>query len=90
MSDLTRLFDAQADVRRWSAERENADARLDIAQMRQRAAFLISQFEPVKSLGLDRARLRLVLGYIEHGDLDRLAREHTELRVAEAKVVATP
>ena len=85
MSDLAALFSEQERVSRWKAESENAGARLQIARMNEHCAHLISQHEPVASLGLDRERLRIALNYVRHGDLARLGREFEELRVAEAR-----
>ena len=82
MSDLIVLFQEQDKVKRWKAEVENANAQLQIARMNEHCAYLISQHEPVASLGLDREKLRLVLNYMRHGDLRRLDREFEELRVA--------
>jgi hypothetical protein len=83
LNDLTNLFSAKDKVARWRAEWENAGARMDLAQHDERCAELLSQHEPVASLGLDRQRLRLVLNYIRHGDLKRLDREFEELRIGE-------
>jgi hypothetical protein len=83
--DLAILFSRQDQEARWKAEVENATARLEIAKMNKHCAYLISQHEPVASLGLDRARLRLVLAYIRHGDLSRLTRDFEELRVDQAR-----
>lgn len=85
MSDLSVLFMEDERVAKWKAEREAATANLQIARMNQACARLISQHEPVTSLGIDRERLRLVLNYVRHGDMDRLNREFEELRVAEAR-----
>ena len=85
MNDLSVLFQAEDHVLRWKAEMENAMARYELAQTRKRIAYLISQHEPVNSLGINRERLRLVLAYIQHGDLQRLERDFEEQRVAEAR-----
>lgn len=85
MNDLQVLFSEHDRVARWKAESENANARLQLARMNEHCAHLISQHEPVASLGLDREKLRLVLNYVRHGDLHRLAREFEELRVTEAR-----
>lgn len=84
MSDLSTLFHAQTKTARWRAEWENASARMDLAQRDERAALLLSQHEPVASLGLDRERLRLVLGFLNHGDLARLDRDFSDLRKSQA------
>ena len=84
MNDLSILWTEQDRVSRWTAEVENATARLQIARMNEHIAHLLSQHEPVASLGLDRERLRLVLNYIRHGEVDRLFREYQVLRVSEA------
>ena len=81
--DLTRLFQAEDKVLRWRAESENASGRLELAKMRRNMAQLLSQHEPVASLGLDRERLRLVLDFVSHGDEARLQREFTALRIKE-------
>ena len=85
MSDLSRLFASQEVTRRWKAESENASARLEIARIKEHCAYLVSQHEPVNSLGLDRERLRLVLSYIHHGDLQRLLRDFETLQASEIK-----
>lgn len=85
MSDLAALFHCQDVTKRWRAESENASARMELAQHNERMAYLLSQQEPVESLGLDRERLRLALSYVKHGDLDRLQRGLLELRHKEIK-----
>ena len=79
-SDLGQLFSAQAEVRRWKAESENATARLELSRMRESLAFLLSQYEPVNSLGIDRESLRVLLNFVAHGDACRLAKGVTELK----------
>ena len=79
MGDLGRLYAAQDRVRRWSAERENAEARLSLARADEARARLLSQHEPVASLGIDREVLRVLLAYTVHHDEKRLARELTTL-----------
>ena len=74
MSDLSALFSAADKVERWKAEVANAGARLQLAMIERNCAHLVSQHEPVATLGLDRERLRLILAYIQHGDLDRLTK----------------
>ena len=80
MNDLGTLLMKQETTRRWRAEHENAGARLDLAGWDERMAQLISQHNPVASMGLDRERLRLLLDYIRHGDMQRLDRELVSLR----------
>lgn len=75
MSDLHHLFSCQDQTARWRAEAENAGARLELAQRNERAAFLISQCEPVASLGMDREHLRAMLSFLRHGDLKHLGRD---------------
>ena len=62
-------------ARRWMAERENADARLALARTRECCALLLSQYDPVYSLGFDRARLKVLLDFVQHHDPARLRRE---------------
>ena len=78
MSDLSLLFKAEERVRHWKAEAENASARLDMALMERNMRYLISQHEPVASLNIDREKLRHILSYIEHGDVNRLIRDNKE------------
>lgn len=75
MNDLGNLFIAQHEVRRWRAERENADARLELARAKEARANLLSAHEPVASLGIDREVLRALLSYTAHHDEARLKRE---------------
>ena len=62
-------------VRRWMAEYENASARLELARTRECCALLLSQHDPVYSLGVDRARLKVLLDFVRHHDPARLRRE---------------
>lgn len=82
-NDLTALFDAQEQVRRWSAESENASARLELARTKEARAFLLSQHEPVASLGIDRNVLRVLLAFTAHHDHARLKRELQALPATE-------
>jgi len=79
MSDFSQLMIDEERVRRWNAESENADARLEIANAQRNCSFLISQHQPVERLGIDREKLRLLLAYIWHGDLGRLERDFAKL-----------
>ena len=63
------------DVRRWTAERENASARLELAVMKSCARLLISQADPVNALGVDREALSVLLSFIHHADPNRLRRD---------------
>ena len=65
--DLSTAFKHRDDQARWKAERENATARLELAQIRERLALVLSQHEPVANLLLDRDDLRLVIDYIRTG-----------------------
>jgi len=85
VSDLAALYHSHDITARWRAESENASARLDLAEYNERMAYLMSQHEPVASLGLDRERLRLALSYVKHGDKSRLDRDFLELRHKEIK-----
>lgn len=62
-------------VQRWKAERENADARLEIAKTRECINLLLNQYEPLYSLGIDREALRILLLFLTHHDSDRLERD---------------
>lgn len=62
-------------------ERANyASAAVDVARMRHAAALLVSQHEPVASLGMDRDQLRVLLRYVDHGDETRMWRELAALK----------
>lgn len=73
--DLQRLFSGHESVRRWRAEKENADARLELALAAEARAFLLSQYEPVNKIGIDREALRVLLSFIGHHDTARLMRD---------------
>ena len=61
--------------KRWMAERENAEARIEIAQIRECCKLLISQHDPVHSLGVNREALKVLLDFVLHHDTKRLRRE---------------
>lgn len=65
--DLSTAFQESAKADRWRAERDNASARLELAQLRERMALVLSQHEPVASLNLNRDDLRLIIDYIRSG-----------------------
>lgn len=85
--DLQALFYAQSETRRWRAESENAGARLQLARADEARAFLLSQHEPVASLGMDRKALRILLSFTVHGDTKRMRREVDEHLQAKAATV---
>ena len=63
------------EVRRWEAERENANARLALARTKECCRLLVSQYDPVHILGIDRDALEVLLNFVTHHDPDRLRRE---------------
>ena len=63
------------EVRRWEAERENANARLALARTKECCRLLVSQYDPVHILGIDRDALKVLLNFVTHHDPDRLRRE---------------
>lgn len=67
MNDLNTLFHREEVVARWRAERENASARLEIAEIKRRMSFLLSQHEPVHGLNIDREVLRKLFLFVETG-----------------------
>lgn len=75
MDDLSDMFAADEVIRRWTAERENASARIALARAARCRAYLLSQHEPVASLGINREDLRVLLHFLAHGDEHRLKRE---------------
>ena len=68
-------------VRRWIAERENANAQIELARMKECCNLLLSQNEPVESLGVDRNALKVLLDFVRHHDLDRLRRDAEKVRI---------
>ena len=74
-ADLGQLFAAHDHVARWTAERENASARLELARIGEASAFLLSQHEPVADLNIDRDELRVLLSFIRHQDKNRMKRD---------------
>jgi hypothetical protein len=78
-NSLLRLFRAEDEVRRWTAEWENASGRMELAKVKQRAAYLISQYEPINSIGIDRKILLELLDFVTvHGDMERMKRNLSE------------
>jgi len=63
------------EVKRWEVERENADARLQLALTRECCRLLVSQYDPVYSLGINRDALKVLLDFVQHHDTSRLRRE---------------
>ena len=78
MSGFARLMHAETEVLRAQEAYSHGATHLQLSRMRRNMAFLLSQHEPVKSLGIDRDRLRLALEFIEHGDEKRCARDLVE------------
>ena len=66
-------------VRRWEAECENAGAQLELARTRECCRLLVSQHDPVHSLGVDRDALKVLLDFVLHHDPQRLRRECEKL-----------
>ena len=50
-------------------------SKLELARTRECCALLLSQHDPVYSLGVDRARLKVLLDFVRHHDPARLRRE---------------
>ena len=69
--DLTTAFRERDAIARWTAERENAGARIALAQLHERMALILSQHEPVAMLKLDRNALRKVIDYIRAGRMPK-------------------
>jgi hypothetical protein len=67
-------------VRRFRAEREAATASLELALTRECSKLLITQHEPVASLGIDRKALQILLDFLHHHDSERLRREIEEMK----------
>lgn len=63
------------EARRWTAERDNASARLELARTRECCKLLVNQYDPVFSLGIDREALNILLSFVSHHDTARLRRE---------------
>ncbi len=80
--DISVLFAAQSMSARRRAEREAASANLELALVKEHMAMLMSQHEPVASLGLDRERLRIALKFLSHGDAHRAQKDLAELEGA--------
>lgn len=74
-NDLNALFEAEEAVRRWTAEWENASARMQLAKHHRNIRCLLSQADPFKKYGINREQMRAIFSYIGHGDMARLERD---------------
>lgn len=68
--DFNRYMSAQETTRRYRAERNAASAHVDAAEMRERCAQVMSQHEPLNTLGIDREAARRLVRFIQCGRLD--------------------
>ena len=82
--DFNNFMRAEDEVLRWRAERENASARLELANMRRNMAMLISQHEPLCDLRIDRDQLRELFKFVCHNDKKRLEREVKKIKENDA------
>lgn len=74
------MYPSNSDAaRRWAAECENAGAQRELALTRECCKLLVSQYDPVHSLGIDRAALKVLLDFVQHHDPQRLRRECEQL-----------
>ncbi len=62
-------------ARHWAAARDSATAQLELTRTRECCRLLVSQHDPVFSLGIDRAALKVLLDFVQHHDTARLRRE---------------
>lgn len=70
---LTNLFHAHTRVESARHLREYASARLEREQANERRWKLVSQYEPVAKLGVDRHTIDALLSYVlDHGDERRM------------------
>ncbi len=82
---LANLFNAQDNVRLWRNAVESAQANLEIAMVKANCNLLLSQYEPVNKMNIDREKLKIIFSFIWHGQLDRLQRDFESLLIDEAK-----
>ena len=69
MSDFQNYMLAKEQTAVARANHEAATATLSLCIFRERLAELISQHEPIESLGVDRDALRKIVQFIYHGHL---------------------
>lgn len=69
-NDFSRYMNAKEITARHRAQRDAASAGLDLAIMRERCAEVLSQHEPINTLGLDRDAVRRLVFFIQCGRLD--------------------
>ena len=74
-NDLQNLFQQDTEVKAARAESEASSRGLELAMIHRNCAHLLSQHEPVNSLGVDREALRILLSFVKHGDQNRLDRD---------------
>lgn len=86
---LSNLFNAQDNVRLWRNAVESAQANLEIAQVKANCNLLLSQYDPVNKMNIDREKLKMIFSFIWHGQLDRLQRDFESFLVDNAKKEAS-
>lgn len=69
MSDFATYQNRKDITAKHRAEREAATARLELALVHERCAEVMSQHEPLNTLGLDRDAVRRLLSFINSGHL---------------------
>ena len=69
MSDFSAYMSRKEVTAKFRAERDGATARLELALMHERCAEVMSQHEPLNTLGLDREAVRRLLCFLNSGRL---------------------
>ena len=69
INDFGTYLHAQTKKRLAQANHESASLALELAILRERCAELMSQYEPLNALGVDREVVRQVLHYVQCGRL---------------------
>lgn len=72
MSDFSAYMSRKDVTAKCRAERDSATARLELALMHERCAEVMSQHEPLNTLGLDREAVRRLLCFLNSGRLPAL------------------
>jgi hypothetical protein len=75
MGDFVQFMRAKEVTEKYYAQYDAAGAHLEKARMEERCAQLLSQHEPVASIGIDREKLRVIIDFIKTGRYEEVIKD---------------